>query len=137
MPDTEAIAAPEPTKPPSGYGGYKRLTDAERALILQLHDGGMTQDAIAQRIDRTQDTVFKVIHAFTDTTVTAKRYLRGQGLRMAQNIVRKGLPRDHVQALKGLGVLEETAQSGFTVNIGISDSVVQVQVLAPGAKVAE
>lgn len=133
--DATAVAKwAETQKPPNGYPGYKRLTDLERSLILQLHDSGLTQAAIAQRVDRTQDTVFNVIHAFTDTIVNAKRYLRAQAMPMAENIVKNGLPRDHVATLKGIGVLEETAQQGFTVNIGITDAHVQVNIVQPAAK---
>jgi hypothetical protein len=55
---------------------------------------------------------------------------------MARKIRHEGRPADLVKVLAGINVLEETAQQGFTVNIGISDSVVQVQVVAP-AKLEE
>jgi hypothetical protein len=132
---TTAVAAP--VKPPAEYAGYTRLTDAERISILSMHDKGITQNAIAELLSRSVATVHDVIHTFTPSVDLAKRKLRASALKMAENIVDNGLPRDHVQALKGLGVLEETQQQGFTVNIGIADSVVQVQVLTPLVKVTE
>jgi hypothetical protein len=130
--ETTAAVATQPIKP-----DYGRLTRSDVGVLLKLHKDGLTQDQIAHRLGCSQPTVAKWLSDLIDTTEPSKAYLRGSALRMAQNIVRKGLPRDHVQALKGLGVLEETQQQGFTVNIGISDSVVQVQVLTPVAKVAE
>jgi hypothetical protein len=132
MPDTELVEA-TPAESPS----YHRTTAAERMVIVALSDKGLTQTAIAQQLSRSLSTVNGVLQEYAPTTDLAKRKLRASALQMAENIIDNGLPRDHVQALKGLGVLEETQQQGFTVNIGISDSVVQVQVLAPGAKVAE
>ena len=103
-----------------------RLTQAELALVLQLHKDGLTQAQIAQRFGVTQQAISKWLNATTDTTETAKLFLRGSALTMAQNIVKKGRAADHVAALKGLNVLTEQAQSGITIQIGIKDSDVQV-----------
>jgi hypothetical protein len=41
---------------------------------------------------------------------------------MAKNVVKNGQARDHIQALKGVGVLAEDAGHGLTIQIGIKDS---------------
>lgn len=112
--DTQA----KKTAPTDSYS-YKRLTDADRILILKLHDQGLTQVEIAQRLDRAQSTISDIIRLFADTTTTAKRYLAAQALRMAENVVETGQARDHIAALKGLKVLAEDA-SQTQIAIGIS-----------------
>jgi hypothetical protein len=52
---------------------------------------------------------------------------------MALSVVEKGSPKDHVNALKGLGVLEEQQQQGLTVIVG-GDASINIGVLV-GAKV--
>jgi transcriptional regulator len=96
-----------------------RLTQAEVGLLLQLHKDGLTQQQIAQRFGITQQAVSKWLDATTDTTETAKLYLRGSALRMAKNVVQNGQARDHIQALKGLNVLAEDGRD-VKIAIGIS-----------------
>jgi IS30 family transposase len=103
-----------------------RLTQAEIALVFQLHKEGFSQVAIAQRLGCNQSTISKWLDTIQDTTEPAKAYLRGSALKMAQNIVRKGRATDHVAALKGLSVLQEDRSAGLVVQIGIKDSDVQV-----------
>ncbi len=55
----------------------------------------------------------------TDTTELASTYLRGSALRMARNVVQKGQARDHIQALKGVGVLEAD-RTEVNLAIGVS-----------------
>ena len=113
--------APETSSetPVADTPSYKRLTDAERILILKLDEDGLTQVEIAQRLKRSQSTVNDVLQTFADTTYTARRYLAASAHRMAENVVQNGQPRDHVAALKGLSVLhEEQAQQGITVLVG-------------------
>jgi predicted transcriptional regulator len=109
-----------------------RLTQAEVGLLLQLHKDGLTQAQIAQRFGITQQAVSKWLDATTDTTDTAKLYLRGSALRMAQNIVKKGRAADHVAALKGLSVLTEERSAGLVVQIGVKDSDVTIHLSPPG-----
>jgi IS30 family transposase len=99
------------------------MTDAERALVLQLDRDGLTQVQIAQRLNRNQSTISDWLAHCTDSTDQAKRYLRGQALTMAQNIVKRGKARDHVVALKGLNVLEEQQSGNVTVIVGGSGMV--------------
>lgn len=96
----------------------KRLTQSEVGLLIQMHKEGKSQVEIAQLLGITQPAVHKWLQNLTDTTQPAKLYLRGSALRMAQNIVHRGAAKDHVVALKGLGVLEEQQQQGVTVLVG-------------------
>jgi hypothetical protein len=116
----EAIAewATEKAKP-AVSPSYTRLTDADRITILKLHDEGLTQVEIAKRLDRAQSTISDVLTAYADTTITAKRYLAAKALRMAENIVENGQPRDHVATLKGLKVLAEDT-TNIKLAIGLS-----------------
>jgi hypothetical protein len=117
--------------PPSCKPKAKRLTQAEVGLLIQLHKDGKTQQQIAQLLGVTQQAIAKWLDNVTDTTETAKLYLRGSALRMAQNIVAKGRAADHVAALKGLSVLQEERAAGLVVQIGIKDSDVQVTLSPP------
>ena len=108
-----------------------RLTHSELALVLKLHQDGLTQDQIAQRFGVTQQAISKWLAATTDTTETAKLYLRGKALAMAENIVKKGRAADHVAALKGLSVLSEEKTAGLTIQIGIKDSDVNLTLSPP------
>lgn len=101
-------------------GGYHRMTNAERLLVVKLHDDGLTQVQIAQRLARAQSTISSVLSDFTDTTELAKRYFSAKALDMAEHVVAKGQPRDHNVALAGIGVLKgESGASAFQVTIGM------------------
>ena len=113
------VAWADKQTPPADSPSYTRLTDADRITILKLSDEGLTQVQIAQRLNRAQSTICDVLNAYADTTLTAKRYLAAKALRMAENIVEQGQPRDHVAALKGLRVLAED-NSQVKIAIGIS-----------------
>ena len=115
----EGIAewAEEKAKPAESVS-YKRLTDADRITVLTLHEQGLTQTAIAQRLARSVSTINDVIQTYAPTVDLAKRKLRAAAERMAENIIDNGEPRDHIQALKGLSVLQEQATQGLTVLIG-------------------
>jgi len=118
--DSQAIATwAEKKAAPAVSPSYTRLTDADRITILKLHDEGLTQVEIAKRLDRAQSTIGEVINTFADSTLTAKRYLAAKALRMAENIVENGQPRDHVATLKGLKVLAEDSSS-IKLAIGLS-----------------
>lgn len=78
---------------------------------------GKTQTEIAQVVGCNQATVSDWLRDTEDTTDLSRTYLAGQSLRMAKNIVRKGMARDHIQALNGLGVLNQPLTGGVTVNI--------------------
>jgi hypothetical protein len=115
-----AIAAwAEGQAKPADSPNYTRLTDADRITILKLSDEGLSQVEIAKRLDRAQSTISDVLTAYADTTITAKRYLAAKALRMAENIVENGQPRDHVATLKGLKVLAEDT-TNIKLAIGLS-----------------
>lgn len=101
--------------------GAKHLTATDVADILRWDSQGLTQQQIAERLGRpnSQGQVSQVLAKYSiDNTAQAKQILRGGAAAMALNIVRKGQPKDQVQALKGLGVLEDQQQAGLTVRIG-------------------
>jgi DNA-binding IclR family transcriptional regulator len=99
------------------------LTQAELGLMLRLHHDGLTQTAIAQRLDVNQAAVSRWLNELTDTTDISKSYLRGSALTMARNIVKNGRAADHVAALKGLSVLHDEQSSSVTVIVGGSGQV--------------
>lgn len=114
----------------------KRLTAEEIGLLLKLHKDGLTQVAIAQRLDCDQAAVSRWLNKLTDSTETAKSYLRGSALQMAQNIVRRGRAADHVAALKGLSVLHDETHAGVTVVVG-GGSDVKIGLVQPLQVVVE
>jgi len=101
--------------------------------MVKLAHEGKTQADIAQRFGLTQGYVSKLLSDFEDSTDTAKQYLRGSALSMAQNIVKKGRAADHVAALKGLSVLEEQQHSGVTVIVGGGGTVNVGVMLSPSS----
>lgn len=102
-----------------------RLSDTDKALALQYDREGVTQVEIAKRLGVTQPAISQWLSKCRDTSDAAGLYLRGSALRMAKNVVRKGQARDHIQALKGIGVLaDDSAGQGITIQIGIKDSEV-------------
>lgn len=120
FPVPATIAKPPP--PAGKIPAYRRLTNADRAYITSLAPHH-TQAQIAQRLGCSQQAVSDWLQSCRDTTVDAKSYLRGQALRMAQNIVKKGRAQDHVSALKGLNVLDEEQRAGLVIQVGSSSDV--------------
>ncbi len=98
---------------------YKRLTDDQRIAILQLDKTGKSQVEIAQVIGCDQGTVSRWLSQCQDSTAQASTYLRGSALRMARNVVSRGQARDHIQALKGIGVLEADDRS-IQIQVGVA-----------------
>lgn len=114
-----------PAKRRPGQRG-KDLTGSQVADILRWHVQGLTQKQIGAKLEpvRSQSAISDVIARLgIDNTVQAKAILRGGAADMALNIVKKGQAKDHVNALKGLGVLEEQQHSGLTVIVGGSGQV--------------
>jgi hypothetical protein len=99
--------AEQQTTPKSNSPTQRRLSDTDKALALKYQADGVSQVEIAKRLGVTQPAISQWLSKCRDTTEAARLYLAGQSLRMAQNIVRKGLPRDHIQALSGQNVLNQ------------------------------
>lgn len=119
--DTQSIATTDPPKVHKGRGS--KLTQEQLVAILKLAKLNKTQVEIAQAIGCDQGTVSRWLAQCEDSTEQASTYLRGSALRMAKNIVDKGLARDHIAALKGIGVLADDAPGqGVVIQIGIKDS---------------
>jgi hypothetical protein len=119
----ETAAAPSPK--------YKRLTIDQRVAILKLHKLGKTQVEIAATIGCDQTSVSRWLIACRDTTAEAITYARGSALPLVDSIVRHGKPADHLQLLKGIGVLAETPQTGLNIFIGGTSTDVQIVVPRP------
>ena len=140
--DSQAIAkwAEKQTRP-AHTPTYKRLTQEQLVALLDLRKLGKTQTEIAETLGCDQASVSRALRQFTDSTESASAYLRGSALRMAKNVVRKGQARDHIQALKGIGVLERD-QADIKIAIGVSlpgmpsvsAPVVSVSQLSPRAE---
>ncbi len=129
--DSHAIAKWAENKvKPAEEPAYKRLTDADRLTILTLHEKGVTYQAIAERLNRSISTIHDVVQTYSPTVDLAKRRLRSASLEMAENIIKNGLPRDHVATLKGINVLEENDSSvpKVVVQIGVLGQDVQVSI---------
>jgi transcriptional regulator with XRE-family HTH domain len=136
--DTQAIATTTDTQAkPVCKPAYKRLSPADRQAIRTLKDLGKTQAEIAQVIGCTQQAVSHWLSQLIDTRQDASLYLAGQSLRMAENIVKRGAARDHIQALNGLGVLNQQDTGRLTLIInglalhGTNQDVVEAEVLSP------
>lgn len=111
-PNNAALATTESHSPKQ-----KRLTALDIGWMLKAHKEGMSQVDIAQRLGVTQSAICRWLEKTTDSKDVAKSFLAGQALRMAKNIVSKGLARDHVQVLNGLGVLQAQESQGLTLVI--------------------
>ena len=121
----------ETPQPKTHRKPVKRLTAADVGTLIRYREEGLTQTAIAQRLGCNQAAVCRWLQDLTDTTDLSKSYLRGQSLRMAQNIVKRGKAADHVKALQGLSVLSTDEHAGgITVIVG-SGSQVQINLGGP------
>ena len=100
-------------------GKGSTLRTEQVATLLQLHKLNKTQAEIAQTIGCDQGTVSRWLNKLTDTTDLAGTYLRGKALHMAKNVVANGQARDHVAALKGIGVLEAD-HADINIAVGVS-----------------
>jgi hypothetical protein len=96
-----------------------------------MRDRGLTAQEIADKLDppKHQTTVSAIIRKWgRHSVVEAKRLMQAAAADMAINVVENGTAKDHVNALKGLGVLEEQQQQGLTVIVG-GDATVNIGVL--------
>jgi hypothetical protein len=98
---------------------YKRLTSDDLAILHTMLKAGKTQVEVAETLGCDQSVVSRWAKTLIDTTDVASTYLRGSALRMAKNVVNKGQARDHIQALKGIGVLEQD-QTQLNIAVGVS-----------------
>lgn len=116
----EAIAQwAEKQAAPRNSPAYRRLTTTDLALILKYAKDGVSQVEIAKRLGVTQPAISQWLSKVEDSTDLAGLYLRGSALRMAKNVVNKGQARDHIAALKGIGVLENDS-TDIKIAIGLS-----------------
>jgi DNA-binding CsgD family transcriptional regulator len=113
------VAWADKQTPPANTPKYDRITRADLEILRTMRKAGKSQTEIAQALGCTQGTVSKWLAALTDTTDIAREYMAGKALSMAKNVVRNGQARDHIQALKGLRVLEPD-NSNVNIAIGVS-----------------
>lgn len=99
---------------------YRRLTSTDLALALKYAKDGLTQVEIAKRLGVTQSAISQWLSKCEDSTEAAISYLRGQSLRMAKNVVKKGQARDHVKVLQGLNVLERDQAADIKLLVGFN-----------------
>ena len=126
---------PQPAEKPS----YTRLTRADHMTIMHLHDEGLTLTAIAERLNRSVSTIHEVVQIYQPTTDLAKRKLAASALQMAENVIDNGQPRDHVQALRGIGVLEggESNELKIGIAIGLPGLPIQASIGQAGQSMHE
>lgn len=119
-PEAAIVAWAEKQAAPAESPSYTRLTDADRVVILKLHDEGLTQTAIAQRLGRSVSTINDVIQTYAPTMDLAKRKLRAAAAKMADNVIENGKPSDHVEVLGRIDVIprQEERNQGVTVIVG-------------------
>ena len=115
------------------------LSEPDQARAVQWMKAGLSRQAIANRlgVDVLALGAWMATIDTLDTTEAAKFYLRNQALPMAENIVTKGKPRDHVATLKGLSVLEDDQRGGVVVNVGGNALVQIANPLSPPISVSE
>ena len=133
VPETALQPRQNDTRPAKRRPGQrgKDITGHEVADILRWYRQGLTQEQIAAKCEprRSQSAISDIINRYDpDRTTEAKTILKGGAADMALNIVRRGRPQDQVQALKGLGVLDEQQHAGVTVIVG-GGSEVKIGVL--------
>lgn len=120
-----ALVAPPPANSPK----YRRITQAQRQVMRDLYKLNTPQTEIARVLGVSQGTVSKWLSELVDTTADATEYLRSQALYMAEKVVKKGRPSDHIKALQGVNVLTEERSSGLVIQIGGGSGDVKVAVM--------
>jgi transposase-like protein len=122
--EAQLVTASTPHRKP-----LKRLTDIDKAFALRYSAEGLTQVEIAQRLGCDQATISRWLSACQDTTAEATAFFRGQALAMAEKVVKKGRPSDHIKALQGVNVLTEERSAGLVIQIGGGSGDVKVAVM--------
>lgn len=83
------------TESPERIQDYSRLSRAELALILQFHDEGLTQVAIATKVGCSQATVSRTLQDFSSTTHLAKLRANNQALKVAEAAIKGSIQAAH------------------------------------------
>jgi len=126
----------DPKNPmPKGHGGIGvKLTREQRnaavhTLLHQIERGRMPSQVVrlvAKRYGKHEGSIWKLLSKYRrPTTKAATWYLRTQAFAMAQNIVEKGSPADHIDVLSrpNIGVLEPIKKVGGEGGSGLFISV--------------
>lgn len=132
-----ALITTQQTEAVAHTPAYKRLTDVDRVLISKLAANGVPQVEIAQRIGCDQSSVSRWLAACQDSTKEATAYLKGSALKMARKVAASDDPKALIQALKGVSVLQDQQDKGFTVLVGNGGVVNFGQALSPPDVVVE
>lgn len=109
---------------PYARGGWvvakRRLTDEERARILELHAGGMARNAIAREVGRAASLVTRVVHESGGTFKRAAEVVAATEARKVDNASRRAsaVSRLYDQADYLLGRLEAPTFKATADNFG-------------------
>ncbi|MGV1037697.1 MAG: hypothetical protein ACOYD0_11835 [Candidatus Nanopelagicales bacterium] len=103
----------------------QRLTHGEIRLALLLRDEGLSQWAIAHRLNTTQATISRLLAQWQDTRVIAKAVLHKAAKKMATRLVDEASASETIDILERIEVLapkkRDTEDSGkVNVMIGIN-----------------
>lgn len=101
--------------------GRRRLLPSEIRVILDLHAKGLSQNAIARRLNISQSTVAYWLSGFDDTRPLAKARLRAGALELAERVIERANPEEAIKALQGMDVIEgkKSGDGGVKVIIGV------------------
>jgi len=101
---------------------FSRLSMADEALILKLHDDGRPQTSIADMVGCSQSTVSLVLRTFADTRLEAKRVLANGARKLAERVVNDSDVDQALEVLDRLDVApkrQQSASGGVNILIGM------------------
>ena len=141
MPKPRRLSAPLPAETqtpasvtdltlPAHQPKYKRLSDDQRVAILKLAKLDKTQADIAHTVGCDQASVCRWLNMNRDSSEAASSLARGQSLRMMSSVIRYGKPADHINVLKGIGVLQDQQNVGLSIHIGGHNTDVKILTLS-------
>jgi hypothetical protein len=107
--------------PPRERGEKLRYSD--QARIMDLHEQGITQEAIASEVGCHQSTVCRTIADFDDSRSLARRLLNANAVKMAQRFVDEAKPGDVLRMMGKLDVVRDDdqrrAETSFQIVVGM------------------
>jgi hypothetical protein len=102
---------------------YRRLTDADKGLILRLTDDGLSQTLIAKHLGCAQGTVSRCLREFAGTTHLARRKAEAKSLTVVDTLAGWVKTRDKVgleagkTLLQVAGLTEKQPQTNVAVQV--------------------
>lgn len=98
---TELVETEEPRK------NGKRLTHGEIHLALTLRDEGLSQVAIAKRLNTTQATISRLLAQWQDTRVLAKAVIKKRAKKLAEKLCDTADANQILEVFDREGILEK------------------------------